>query len=201
MQLLVNRLKFAATVTAPSCARVFVEHTLRSWLLPGLVDDARVIVSEIVTNAVQATGITDPHPTYADLEDLALLGVQVRVWDRTLFIEVWDDDREKPPGAVAADADPDEHGRGLVIVGGLTSRHGFSRLPGQGKIVWAALDAGSDIAEVPQLRPAPLPRGYRRMVFAKSRQPSEHAVADLALMDQITRTAEHLARRSAPRIG
>ena len=207
MQLLVNRLKFAATLTAPSCARAFVDHTLRSWLLPGLLQDARVIVSELVTNAVRATGITDPDPTYADLEGLALLGVQVRVCGESLFIEVWDDDREKPgnsPLNIDLDeygrGDLDEYGRGLVIVAGLSKHYGVLWYKGGGKVVWAALDAGPDIATVPQFRPDPLPRSYRRVVFAESRQPSEHAVADLALMDQIDSTAEHLARRSTPRV-
>ena len=199
MQLLVNRLKFAATVTAPGCARVFVKHTLMSWLLPDLVHDAELIVSELVTNSVRATGITDPDPTYADLEDLALLGVQVRVCGESLFIEVWDDDREKP-GQSLADIDLDECGRGLVIVAALSKHYGVLWYKGGGKVIWAALDAGPDIAKVPQLRPDPLPRSYRRVVFAESRQPSEHAVADLALMDQIDSTAEHLARRSTPRV-
>ena len=199
MQLLVNRLKFAATVTAPGCARAFVKHTLTSWLLPDLAHDAELIVSELVTNSVRATGITDPDPTYADLEDLALLGVQVRVCGESLFIEVWDDDREKP-GQSLEDIDLDECGRGLVIVAVLSKHYGVLWYKGGGKVVWAALDAGPDIATVPQLRPDPLPRSYRRVVFAESRQPSEHAVADLALMDQIDSTAEHLARRSTPRV-
>lgn len=74
-QLLVNRLKFAATPTAPRCARVFVEHTLRAWLLPdGIVNDAKVIVSELVTNSVEATGFAHPKPTYADLQKLGATG-------------------------------------------------------------------------------------------------------------------------------
>jgi anti-sigma regulatory factor (Ser/Thr protein kinase) len=186
MQLLVNRLKFAATLTAPGCARVFVNHTLKSWLLADRVDDAEAIVTELVTNAVQATGITDPHPTYADLERMALLGVQVRVSGSSLFIEVWDDDRETPDSPPAADTDPDERGRGFVIVRGLSVHYGVSSSRRGGKVVWAQMDAGAEIATVPQFQPTPLPRGYRRVVFSEARQPNEHAVADLALMDRIT---------------
>lgn len=182
MQLLLNRLKFAATPTAPGCARAFVRHTLTSWLLPDLVPDAEVIVSELVTNSVRATGITASHPTYADLEGLALLAVQVRVSGESLFIEVWDDDRERPG---TADRDPDECGRGLTIVGALSVHYGVSHLVPGGKVVWAELDAGAGIAAVPQMEPTPLPRGYRRVVFSEARQPSEHAAADLALMERM----------------
>lgn len=184
MQLLVNRLKFAATLTAPGCARVFVGHTLTSWLLPNLVHNAELIVSELVTNAVRATGITASDPTYSDLEGLALLAVQVRVSGESLFIEVWDDDREKP-GHPSADIDPDERGRGLIIVAALSKHHGVSQYKGGGKIVWAELHAGAEIATVPQFEPSPLPRGYRRVVFSEARQPSEHAVCDLAFMDRL----------------
>jgi anti-sigma regulatory factor (Ser/Thr protein kinase) len=187
MQLLVNRLKFAATVTAPRCARMFVNHTLMSWLLADLVDDAELIVSELVTNAVNATGITDPDPTYADLAGLALLAVQVRVTRRSLFIEVWDNDSDGAATSPPSGKEPDEGGRGLVIVGALSERHGVTRLLDGGKVVGAALDAGSDIAAVPQIEPQPLPRGFRRVVLSEARQPGQHAQADLALMDRITR--------------
>lgn len=186
MQLLVNRLKCAATVTAPGCARAFVNHTLRSWLLEDLVDDAEVIVSELVTNAVEATGITDPNPTYADLERLALLAVQVRVAGETLFIEVWDNDSNKPASPPPSAKKHDEVGRGLAIVQALSKGYGAMTMKKGGKIIWAELDAGPEIAAVPQVKPTPLPRGYRRVVFSEARQPCQHAQADLALMDQIT---------------
>ncbi len=97
-QLLRTHQKLAATVTAPSSARRFVRATLESWLLHRLVDDALVITSELVTNAVNATGITKPNPTYTDLENLSILAVQVRVTGMSLFIEVWDDDPDEPTG-------------------------------------------------------------------------------------------------------
>lgn len=175
--------------TAPGCARAFVNHSLGSWSLPDLVNDAVLIVSELVTNAVRATGITDPNPTYADLEELALLAVQVRVSGESLFIEVWDDDREKP-GHPSADLDPDECGRGLVLVAALSKHYGVSRYNGGGKIVWAELDAGAEIASVCQHEPTPLPLGCRRVVFPEGRRPSEHAIADLALTDQMNRSRE-----------
>ncbi len=149
-QLLVNCLKLAATATAPRCARMFVNHTLRSWLLAELVDDAELIVSELATNAAKATGTLNPHPTYADLEELAILAVRLRVTGDSLFIEVWDCDRANSADPPPTDKDPDEGGRGLRIVAALSKRYGTSTLLAGGKIVWAELDAGHGITTVCQ---------------------------------------------------
>ena len=185
VQLLVNRLKFAATPTAPRCARVFVEHMLRAWMLPDeIVDDAKLIVSELTTNSVNATGITHPNPTYADLENLALLAVQVRVTGTSLFIEVWD--TGTPSACPPPPKDPDECGRGLSLAFALGKRHGVSNLTEDGTIVWVELDVGPEIGVIPQFKPTPLPRGYRRVVFSPARQPNAMARADLALMDRLT---------------
>lgn len=185
MQLLANRLKFAATLTAPRCARVFVGHMLTSWLLPeDIVDDAKLIVTELVTNSVNATGITKPDPTYADLEGLALLAVQVRVSGESLFIEVWDTGKTSP--CPPPERDPDECGRGLHLAFSLGKNHGISTLADDGTIVWVELDVGPAIGVVPQFKPAPLPRGYRRVVFSEKRAPNAYARADLALMDRMT---------------
>jgi anti-sigma regulatory factor (Ser/Thr protein kinase) len=149
---LVNRLHLAATLTAPGLARVFVEHTLRAWTIPsGVVDDAKVIVSELVTNSVQFTGFARPNPTYADLEHVALLGVQVHVQGQALFVEVWDNG--KPSKYPPPLRDEDECGRGLHIVFSLSRDLGHTSLP-DGEITWAELDVGPDIAVVPQPDPS-----------------------------------------------
>ncbi len=159
-QLLLTRLTLAATSTAPSCARALVRCTLTSWLLGDLVEAAELIVTELATNAVQATGTTDPCPTYADLEHLAILAVQVRVTGDSLLIEVWDADEDKaaePPPMEAGfvEGDIPERGRGLAIVRALSRRHGVRTLATGGKIVWAEMDAGPRIAAVPQIQPIP----------------------------------------------
>ncbi len=185
VQLLVSRFKFAATLTAPRCARVFVEHTLRSWLLPDdIVNDAKLIVSELVTNSVEATGFAHSNPTYADLANLALLAVQVRVSGESLFIEVWDSGKPSPfPWPKKA---PDESGWGLKIAFGLGKNYGHCGLGDDGEIVWVELEIGPEVALIPQFKPNPLPRGYRRVVFSEKRAPNAFARADLALMDRLT---------------
>lgn len=172
---------------------MFVRCTLQGWLLGDLVEDAELIVSELVTNAVAATGITAPGHTYADLHDLSLIAVQVRVTGDSVFVEVWDDNSDEPtmcpddesdvPTTLTA-SDEDglaEGGRGLLIVRELSKGFGVTTLARNGKIVWAELDAGHEIARVPQMELRPLPAGFRQVMLAPSRQPPQHAMADVAL--------------------
>lgn len=66
----VDQLDLAALPTAVSCSRVFTKLTLTKWGATSIVDDAPLVVSELVTNAVRATGITDPHPRWGALGEL-----------------------------------------------------------------------------------------------------------------------------------
>ena len=156
-RLMFNNLTFAATLTAPGLARCFVEHELRAWMLPeGIVDDAKLVVTELVTNSVQFTGFAHPNPTYADLEHVASIGARIRVQGRSLFIEVRDNGQEAkyPPPL----RDEDECGRGLSVVYGLAVNMGRASRGG-GQLIWAELDAGPDIAKLPPAGPVVV-RGF-----------------------------------------
>jgi anti-sigma regulatory factor (Ser/Thr protein kinase) len=132
-----NGLVLAATPTAPGVARGFVEHELRARLLPEtLVEDAKVVVSELVTNAVQYTGVAHPDCTHADVGQLASIEVRVRVRERSVLVEVCDCGRESPcPSPLR---DEDEHGRGLYIVTSLAAATGHHSRQ-DGETVWAEL--------------------------------------------------------------
>ena len=51
-----SSLELGALPTAPSCACLHVKHVLWEWGLNSLVESAELLVSELVTNAVNATG-------------------------------------------------------------------------------------------------------------------------------------------------
>lgn len=109
--------------TAPSRARRDVTLCLRTWGLDALVDDAQLIVSELVANAVQHT-------------HTRRIGVSVTRHPDHVRIVVTDTSRTLP---AAAGATPDaEAGRGLQLVDQLTTRWG-SKLFRTGKQVWAEL--------------------------------------------------------------
>jgi anti-sigma regulatory factor (Ser/Thr protein kinase) len=123
--------------SAVPCTRLHSKQVLWEWGLASLSDSAEVVVSELVTNAVQATtGRVIPTP--------------IRLWlssdHRRVRIAVWDADPRAPqPKPVPADGMPDwndDGGRGLFLVAGLSQRWGwYATLQWGGKVVWAQVAA------------------------------------------------------------
>jgi anti-sigma regulatory factor (Ser/Thr protein kinase) len=104
-------------------ARRFVAHHSDAWGYDEIVDDALVVVSELVTNAiVHARSACD---------------LRLRESDRILRIEVTDGGRGSPelqrPAAHA------EHGRGLLLVSAMCEAWGVDTLTDGRKMVWAEL--------------------------------------------------------------
>lgn len=110
-------------------ARSFVRDTLQGWGFADIVDDAVVLTSELVTNAVVHAG------TSADVLCLRSdEGVRVEVADRY-------PEREVPLQATAVNmGSPDrEGGRGLQLCAALAGRWGVEYTPTH-KTVWFQLD-------------------------------------------------------------
>ncbi|MFI1955913.1 ATP-binding protein [Streptomyces xinghaiensis] len=145
--LYVSSLRLAAVGTAAGVARMFVRHHLTYLGMSEHIADGELVVSELVTNAVEATGISDPAVKLHDIQAQHLVAVQLRVVDTRLFIEVWDRSLEEP---VRKDVGENaEGGRGLVLVEALAQRWGVAHPPAGGKVVWAELVIGK----------VPAPRG------------------------------------------
>ncbi|PWI08488.1 PAS domain S-box protein [Streptomyces sp. NWU339] len=110
-------------------ARAFVRDTLQGWGFADIIDDAVVLTSELVTNAVVHAG------TSADLLCLRSDdGVRIEVADRY-------PEREVPlQGSAATMGSPDrEGGRGLQLCAALADRWGVEYSPTY-KTVWFQLD-------------------------------------------------------------
>ncbi|HUB41916.1 MAG TPA: ATP-binding protein [Streptosporangiaceae bacterium] len=134
-----DRLDLAAVATAACCARMFARLTLTNWGASDALEDAQLVVSELVTNAVKASGVVEPRPAWGRLQSLNLLAVSLTGMDASVRIEVWDASPDEP---VRRQATPDdEDGRGLEIVARLASRWG-SQVHRGGKVVWAELAVG-----------------------------------------------------------
>ncbi|MGH9104998.1 MAG: ATP-binding protein [Acidimicrobiales bacterium] len=105
-------------------ARRTVKASLHSWDLEGFADDAALLVTELVANAVRHAG--------SEVE------VSVVLRPASVRVEVVD---FVPSGLVEAvqAADDAEGGRGLAIVESLASRWGVST-HARGKTVWFELD-------------------------------------------------------------
>jgi anti-sigma regulatory factor (Ser/Thr protein kinase) len=101
---------------------------LHEWGLRDLAEDAAMIVSELITNAVDASSILPERPPVT----LRLLATGT-----SLLIEAWDQSPlDLEPQQPDADA---ECGRGLTVVAALSERWGQERTGHHRKIVWAEL--------------------------------------------------------------
>jgi len=112
-------------------AREFTAATLRGWQLESLVEEAVIVASELVTNAIR-------HGTALAAQDKDGARVEL-AWQRDAarVICVVTDGSSLPP--VLEDADMcSESGRGLQVVHALTAAWGWFMLGAREKAVWAA---------------------------------------------------------------
>jgi anti-sigma regulatory factor (Ser/Thr protein kinase) len=117
------------TGLASKAAREFTAQVLHGWGLLALAEDAAVIVSELVTNAVRHGGRSAAVPD----------PVELILWRQSgqVVCAVTDPGADPP---VLTQPDPfAEAGRGLHVVEALSATWGWTRLSGRRKAVWAAL--------------------------------------------------------------
>jgi CheY-like chemotaxis protein len=127
-----------APADVPGARRFLAEHCSR-WGCAGLLSDAEVVVTELVTNALLHAGT--PCELRAGLSD------------RALRLQVTDYGPGMPDPQAAGDGA--EHGRGLLLVSVLCFAWGVEALPGGGKVVWAELlRTGADNGEPAVTAPA-----------------------------------------------
>ncbi|MCX5393562.1 SpoIIE family protein phosphatase [Streptomyces sp. NBC_00094] len=111
-----------------AAARAFVRDTLQGWGHPELIDDATVLTSELVTNAVIHAG-TSAEVLVLRAED----SIRIEVADRY-------PEREIPVQSGRSLGSPDrENGRGLLLCAALAHRWGVDYSPTR-KHVWFHLD-------------------------------------------------------------
>ncbi|MCO5992414.1 ATP-binding protein [Actinoallomurus rhizosphaericola] len=124
----------AALPTAAGRARAYTRWALRSWRLDQTIETAELLVSELVTNAVKATG-TVTCPIRSDRRDgEPSIYLCLSTFAESLLIEVWDTSDDPPHRRTASD--DDENGRGLLLVQALAKDWGYESLHSGGKIVW-----------------------------------------------------------------
>jgi len=129
-------LELGALPSAVPCARLHTRHVLWEWGLAILAASTELLVSEMVTNAVQVSR--------------AMTQAAVRLWlasDGTqVMVLAWD---ASPLPPERADPGEDaENGRGLLLVEAISEQWGWY-LPGEhvgtsardqhGKVVWAVV--------------------------------------------------------------
>jgi anti-sigma regulatory factor (Ser/Thr protein kinase) len=111
-------------------ARDFTRVTLRSWGLSALSDDAELVVSELVTNALR-------HAVRGPDSDKPAITLRLLAQAPYLMCMVSDPSREIPLRRESGPEDPT--GRGLQVIESCSSRWGWHLLDEGGKVVWALL--------------------------------------------------------------
>ena len=108
---------------APARARECVDHACIQWSVEHVLNEARLVVSELVTNAVRHAGS----------------GVDLELMLRDPFLHVRvRDGSSAPPVLLSENASTNVGGRGLWLVDLYASGWGYLRGAG-GKVVWATL--------------------------------------------------------------
>jgi anti-sigma regulatory factor (Ser/Thr protein kinase) len=111
--------RFPCDNSAPALARRWAGWVLDSWRISSRRDDALLLLSELVTNAVKRCHV----------------GVDVVIQpDDALRVEVFDDDAGEPPRLHVGEP-LDEHGRGLQLVDAIADRWGYREVPPR-QAVW-----------------------------------------------------------------
>jgi two-component sensor histidine kinase len=126
---LARHLRMAARPATVPRSRAIVRDLLREWHLEAMSDEAMLLMSELVTNAVQAsqnsTGAGQP-----------VVLCTVRRTETALLLEVWD---ASPAPPVVQEVDlTSDCGRGLLMVEFMSSNWGHRPADG-GKVVWAEI--------------------------------------------------------------
>jgi anti-sigma regulatory factor (Ser/Thr protein kinase) len=130
-------LELGALPGAVPSARLHVRLVVAEWGLRELAETIELVVSEIVTNGVQASvGLSGSRYNGRWKPG----SPPVRLWvqsDRArVLVQVWDANDQLPE---RRQPEPDaEHGRGLLIVESLSATFGVYRpAHSSGKVVWA----------------------------------------------------------------
>jgi anti-sigma regulatory factor (Ser/Thr protein kinase) len=122
------RADFPADPRSPIQARSAVRHALETWNMPDLSDDAQLLASELVANAVEHAGGKSIGFALRRQADVA--------GHPGVICEVSDSSSALPQARGAAPAA--ERGRGLAIVEALASESGVRTSP-VGKTAWFRL--------------------------------------------------------------
>lgn len=126
-----SEMALKAGTESVKAARDFTTETLREWQLDGLIEDAVIIASELVTNAIRHGTTLASHDDPPEVE---------LAWQRfsSRLTCVVTDGSTRPPVLSAADMSA-ESGRGLQVVHALAAAWGWMMIGACEKAVWATL--------------------------------------------------------------
>src|SRR5260221_8617423 len=127
---LLSHLELGALPGAVACARLHARQGLWEWGREAIAESAELLVSELVTNATQAS------PSAERIQPVGL-------WlssDRSRLLILVQDTSRYPPEPTSRAGHEDELRRGLLIVDAISTKCGWdAKQDSSGKIEWALI--------------------------------------------------------------
>lgn len=142
-----SMLDLAVEPSAVRWARVHARDVFTTWQIPSATaDDALLVVSELVTNAVRHARPAPAAPTTAGVSPkVRACALVLQCMPGHLLICVHDQDRRPP--VLKETSEEGESGRGLHLVAELSAAWGYAYPnPAVGKAVWAKITTGDGTA-------------------------------------------------------
>ncbi len=171
----------------PNCvywARLHLVDVLTQWGVPSeVIQKARLIVSELATNAVTHASRKDGTPlSYLDLETVNIFTIELELFAGLVRVLVWD--RDPTPPQLKVVGLEETSGRGVFLVDAMSQRWGHfpacSRSGVQGKVVWGDIALAPTAGSASRTRAAPARQGPRAEEPGERRSkespPSAHRV-------------------------
>ncbi len=155
-------------------AREFLRDRCREWSCGEVLDDALLVTTELVTNALVHAG--------------PLCELRAVLSGTVLRLQVSDSGVGMPDPRAAKDTD--EGGRGLLLIGALCAAWGTVALPAGGKVVWAELLRSPDDRR-------PRPDQSQRMAIQSDTQRSNSGVPASGVAPPAAAGTEQLRRASS----
>jgi histidine kinase-like protein len=131
-----SHLELGALPSAVPCARLHAKQVLWEWKLDDLAETVELVISELVTNGLQASAGLAGSPQGRWQPGMP----PVRLWlssdTQSVLVQVWDGNNRRPERkAVDLEA---AGGRGLLLVEALSAEWGtYTPHRSSGKVVWA----------------------------------------------------------------
>lgn len=134
-----SQLALADTPNAVAWARRHTADVLCYWRVPpDVIETARLLVSEMITNAIQHTHSDEEVSLFSDLSPVRTVTLTLRLDGGRLVLLVQDNDR-RPPMVKVVGEDA-ESGRGVFLIEALSERWGYYYpTESSGKVVWSEL--------------------------------------------------------------
>jgi anti-sigma regulatory factor (Ser/Thr protein kinase) len=156
------RISLAALPDAPQRSRAFLRDLMKLWNLPtddDTAESALLLLSELATNAVQATGRDSGPCNPLPSETVPTIEVRAEASCTGLMVAVWDNSTTPP--MVTDAADDQEGGRGMFLVTVLADEWGWcpetlapATAPGKKVWFWLKRDFAVVVPEPATMRPA-----------------------------------------------